>query len=99
MPTRVMSFEYDSRTAFIKSVTDIDDEVNILLNRVIEERDSVAEKSRPLIFIAYSLGGIVVKKVRYKSVELQCSDYSLSDDRQSFGRMSAHKYMVTSSDA
>ncbi len=58
-----MSFGYDSRTAFTKAVTDIDDVVNMLLYRVKGARESIEEKSRPLICIAHSLGGIVVKKV------------------------------------
>jgi hypothetical protein len=68
-PARIMSFGYDSRTAFIKAITDIDDVVNMLLDRVEGERESIEEKSRPLIFIAHSLGGIVVKKVRNRFVE------------------------------
>jgi hypothetical protein len=64
IPARVMSFGYDSRTAFTKAVTDIDDVANMLLDRVKGERESIEEKSRPLIYIAHSLGGIVVKKVR-----------------------------------
>jgi hypothetical protein len=61
---RVMSYGYDSSTAFTKAVTDIDDVAGMLLDRLDGDRQSQAEKSRPIIFIAHSLGGIVVKKVR-----------------------------------
>jgi hypothetical protein len=59
----VLSYGYDSDTAFTKAVTDIEDVAGMLLDRLVGERQSPKEKSRPVIFIAYSLGGIVVKKV------------------------------------
>jgi hypothetical protein len=62
-PARIMSFGYNSRTAFTKAVTDIDDAAEMLLDRVKGARDSPQERSRPLVFIAHSLGGVVVKKV------------------------------------
>ena len=46
-----------------KSVTDIDDVAQELLNRLHGDRRSLAERKRPIIFIAHSLGGVVVKKV------------------------------------
>jgi hypothetical protein len=61
---RVLSFGYDSDTAFSKAVTDIDDVAAMLLDRLVGERQTPEEKSRAIIFIAHSLGGIVVKKVR-----------------------------------
>ena len=63
-----MSFGYNSSTAFSKSTADIDDTAADLLNRLNDERISEAEQERPIIFIAHSLGGIVVKKVRAKIV-------------------------------
>jgi protein SERAC1 len=59
-----MSYGYNSTTAFSKSVTDIDDEAAILLDKLDVERNSKAEKRRPIIFISHSLGGIIVKKVQ-----------------------------------
>jgi len=55
--------KYDSTTAFSKSVTDIKDQATILLDTLNLERLSPTEVKRPLIFIAHSLGGVVVKKV------------------------------------
>ena len=60
---RLMSYGYDSTTAFSKSVTDVKDQATMLLDALYSERLSPLEKTRPLIFIAHSLGGIIVKKV------------------------------------
>lgn len=60
---RIMSYGYDSTTAFSKSVTGIEDQARILIDALSLERESQSEKNRPLIFIAHSLGGIIVKKV------------------------------------
>lgn len=61
---RVMSFGYNSSTVFSKSVTDIEDTAADLLIRLYDERQSKEEEKRPIIFVAHSLGGIIVKKVR-----------------------------------
>ena len=58
-----MSYGYNSRTAFSKAVTDINDEAAMLLDRLDGERQSKDQKTRPIIFVSHSLGGIVVKKV------------------------------------
>ena len=44
-----------------KAVTDIDDAAATLLDRLDGERQD--GKTKPIIFISHSLGGIVVKKV------------------------------------
>jgi len=58
-----MSYGYNSRTAFSKAVTDINDEAAMLLDRLYGERQGKSQKIKPIIFISHSLGGIVVKKV------------------------------------
>jgi hypothetical protein len=63
-----MSYGYNSRTAFSKAVTDINDEAAMLLDRLDGERQSKDQKTRPIIFVSHSLGGIIVKKVRVLSI-------------------------------
>jgi hypothetical protein len=63
-----MSYGYNSRTAFSKAVTDINDEAAMLLDRLNGERESKDQKVRPIIFVSHNLGGIIVKKVRVLSI-------------------------------
>lgn len=60
---RVLSFEYDSNTAFTRTIQDLDELANKFLQDLIRRRPSEAERRRPLIFIAHGLGGILLKKV------------------------------------
>lgn len=57
---RVMSYGYNANTVFSKSVVNINDTANDLLIRLNGEQDS---PERPLLFIAHSLGGILVEQV------------------------------------
>ena len=57
-----MSYGYNSKTAFSKSVSDIEDQAGALLHALNMERMSSVQKERPMIFVAHSLGGIIVKK-------------------------------------
>ncbi|KUJ19713.1 uncharacterized protein LY89DRAFT_716235 [Mollisia scopiformis] len=59
---RVMSFGYDSTFALSHSEATIDDAAHDLINRLDDERQSSPAKKRPLIFVAHSLGGVVVKR-------------------------------------
>lgn len=58
---RIFSYGYDS-AVFSKSVADIDQAARILLSRLLGKRRTSEDKSRPIIFIAHSLGGLVVKQ-------------------------------------
>ncbi|KAL6408559.1 hypothetical protein AUP68_08419 [Ilyonectria robusta] len=59
---RIMSYGYHSKVTSTKSVAGIDEFSIDLLERLQEERVTNMERSRPIIFICHSLGGIVVKK-------------------------------------
>ncbi|KAF8540576.1 hypothetical protein BDD12DRAFT_833045 [Trichophaea hybrida] len=59
---RIMCFGYNSKTAFTKAVSDIEDASCDLLDRLDDMRQQPIEKARPVVFIAHSLGGIVLKK-------------------------------------
>ncbi|EXA32954.1 hypothetical protein FOVG_15926 [Fusarium oxysporum f. sp. pisi HDV247] len=57
-----MTFGYDSKLAFSKSRSGVEAFAQDLLNRLRVVRSSPEARNRPLMFIAHSLGGIVVKK-------------------------------------
>lgn len=60
---RVWSFGYDSTTVFTNSIADIDDAAKALVNALDGERQTKNSRTKPIIFIAHSLGGIIVKRV------------------------------------
>lgn len=60
---RVWSFGYDSATVFTNSAADIDDAAKALVNALHGERQTKNSRRKPIIFIAHSLGGIIVKRV------------------------------------
>lgn len=62
-----MSFGYNADAAFGNTTADIVDHAKDLLGSLIDKREEEDEKLRPIIFIAHSLGGIVVKQVRYST--------------------------------
>lgn len=66
----VWSYGYNADTALSAAVTDLNDEAEMLLDRIKGERSTASTKARQIIFVAHSLGGILVKKVR--------SDYLLT---------------------
>lgn len=66
---RVMSFSYNSAVQFSKSVSDVYDFADQLLEGVLAVRASEYELQRPLIFICHSLGGIVFKQALVRAHE------------------------------
>ncbi len=58
-----MTFGYNADAAFGNTTADIVDHARDLLSSLIDKREEDEEKQRPIIFIAHSLGGIVVKQV------------------------------------
>ena len=63
-----MSYGYDSKTAFSKNVTGIHNVAEDLLDRLRTSRRREKCEQRPIILIAHSLGGLIVKKVRLDCV-------------------------------
>jgi hypothetical protein len=61
--TSVFIFEYNASAAFGNTTADVADHARTLLSSLIDHREE-EEHNRPLIFIAHSLGGIVVKQAR-----------------------------------
>ncbi|KAJ3580311.1 hypothetical protein NPX13_g253 [Xylaria arbuscula] len=59
---RVMSFSYNSSVLFSKSVSNVSDFAEQLLENLEAQRVSEVERDRPMLFICHSLGGIVFKR-------------------------------------
>ncbi|KAI9858374.1 MAG: hypothetical protein M1813_007478 [Trichoglossum hirsutum] len=59
---RVMNFGYNARAAFGNSVSRFEDHAKDLLGSLVDRRQRDDEIQRPLVFIAHSLGGIIVKQ-------------------------------------
>jgi hypothetical protein len=57
---RILLFGYNSNVAFETSIAGVREQAVNLLNRLASKREDVEE--RPIIFVAHSLGGIVVKR-------------------------------------
>lgn len=60
---RVLLFGYNANAAFEKSTDGVLDQANNLLDRLYYKRKREHASQRPVIFIAHSLGGIVIKTV------------------------------------
>jgi hypothetical protein len=58
---RIMSFGYNSVLQFSKSVSDVYNFAEQLLECLTSRRTTEAEQTRPIMFICHSLGGIVFK--------------------------------------
>ncbi|KAI1482662.1 hypothetical protein F4774DRAFT_370522 [Daldinia eschscholtzii] len=65
---RIMSFGYDS-AVFNKSAAEIDEFADQFLRGLLGKRCEPGEQARPLLFLCYSLGGIVFKKAIIRARE------------------------------
>jgi len=63
---RILLFGYNSNVAIKSSTAGVLEQAVNLLNRLKSRRKDVPLQ-RPIIFIAHSLGGLVVKRVRFKT--------------------------------
>ena len=68
---RVLSFSYNSSVKFSKSVCDLYDFADQLLEGLFAARQSDEEKQRPIIFICHSFGGIVFEQAYIRAHEVE----------------------------
>jgi predicted alpha/beta hydrolase family esterase len=59
-----MIFAYNANVAFESSTAGVVEQADNLLNRLRGKRRRGIPQTRPIIFVAHSLGGIIVKRVR-----------------------------------
>ncbi|CAI4213338.1 unnamed protein product [Parascedosporium putredinis] len=69
---RVFTFGYDADAVFGSTTANIVDHAKDLLSSLVDEREEEPEITRPIIFIAHSLGGIIAKQALFSaSIERQ----------------------------
>ncbi|KIW35358.1 uncharacterized protein PV07_02057 [Cladophialophora immunda] len=64
---RVLTFGYNADAAFGQSTGEIVDHAKSLLSSLVDKREEQDEIQRPLVFVAHSLGGIVVKQALFQA--------------------------------
>lgn len=60
---RTLSYGYDADFIFTNTVNDISVVARDLLNQIDSVRTTEVQKKAPIVFVAHSLGGLVVKEV------------------------------------
>lgn len=60
---RVLSFEYGGSIMGTSSQAGINDAAQHLLQCLYDKREDQRDKSRPIIFVGHSLGGVIIKRV------------------------------------
>lgn len=73
---RVLLFGYNANVAFETSIAGVQEQAINLLNRIASKREEAEE--RPIVFVAHSLGGIIVKRALVEA-KLDDSYKSLRD--------------------
>ncbi|KAI0867934.1 hypothetical protein GGS24DRAFT_483824 [Hypoxylon argillaceum] len=59
---RVLSFEYGGSIMGTSSQAGINDAAQHLLQCLYDKREDQRDKSRPIIFVGHSLGGVIIKR-------------------------------------
>lgn len=88
---RVMSFRYNAAAAFGNTTAEISDYANDLLGSLVACRGDEDETVRPIVFIAHSLGGIVVKQALVLAQEAAKYESIRSHTRGIFFFATPHK--------
>ncbi|KAK4896822.1 hypothetical protein LTR27_005419 [Elasticomyces elasticus] len=83
VPTaRIMIFAYNANVAFESSTAGVLEQADNLLNRLRHKRRRAKLDNRPIIFVAHSLGGIMVKRALIKARQ---DDLYASIQRATYG--------------
>ncbi|KAI0523879.1 hypothetical protein F5B22DRAFT_421947 [Xylaria bambusicola] len=76
---RVLSFEYGGSIMGTSSRAGIDDTAHNLLQYLYDKREDQRDKSRPIIFVGHSLGGVIIKR----AIRIAYNDYRFRSIKKS----------------